>query len=78
MRVERAGPRLLLMHGDGLIAEGQKTIVELAIPECPRVLIGEQPPHQIRRHLNLGGRHPVHRHNDQSCHRGAIPGSEPT
>ena len=24
------------------------------------VLIGEQPPHQIRRHLNLGGRHPVH------------------
>ena len=29
-----------------------------------RVLIGEQPPHEIRRHLNLGGRHPVHSHND--------------
>ena len=35
MRVERAGPRLLLMHGDDLIAEAQKTVVELAIPECP-------------------------------------------
>ena len=35
MRVERAGSRLLLMHGDDLIAEGQKTVVELAIPECP-------------------------------------------
>ncbi len=23
------------MHGDDLIAEGQKTVVELAIPECP-------------------------------------------
>jgi hypothetical protein len=29
-----------------------------------RVLIGQQPPHQIRRHLNIGGRHPVHSHND--------------
>ena len=35
MRVERAGPRLLLMHGEDLIAEAQKTVVELAIPECP-------------------------------------------
>ena len=35
MRVERAGSRLLLMHGDDLIAEAQKTVVELAIPECP-------------------------------------------
>jgi hypothetical protein len=34
MRVERAGSRLLLMHGDDLIAEGQKTVVELAIPKC--------------------------------------------
>jgi aminoglycoside phosphotransferase (APT) family kinase protein len=29
-----------------------------------RVLTGEQPPHEVRRHLNLGGRHPVHSHND--------------
>jgi hypothetical protein len=36
MRVERAGSRLLLMHDDDLIAEGQKTDVELAIPECPK------------------------------------------
>jgi hypothetical protein len=27
------------------------------------VLIGEQP-HQIRRHLHLSGRHPIHRHNE--------------
>jgi len=33
-------------------------------PREVRVLIGEQPPHQIRRYLNLGGRHPVHSHND--------------
>src|SRR2546430_477527 len=26
------------------------------------VLIGEQPPHQIRRHLNVGGWRPVHSH----------------
>jgi len=48
--------------------------VELVVPAVreerhgqPRevsVLIGEQPPHQVRRHLNLGGWHPVHRHND--------------
>ena len=35
MSVERAGSRLLLMHGDDLIAEAQKTVVGLAIPECP-------------------------------------------
>ena len=35
MRVERADSRLLLMHGDDLIAEGQQTVVELTIPECP-------------------------------------------
>src|SRR6185503_15997248 len=28
-----------------------------------RVLISEQPPHQIRRHVDLGGRHPVHSHD---------------
>jgi hypothetical protein len=30
-----AGPGASLMHGDDLIAEGQETVVELAIPECP-------------------------------------------
>jgi hypothetical protein len=35
MRVERAGSRLLLMHGDDLIAEAYKTVAELAIPQCP-------------------------------------------
>ena len=54
--------------------------VQLAVPAVreelhgqPReigLLTGEQPPHQIRRHLHLGGRHPVHSHNDQSSHRG--------
>ena len=38
-----------------------------------RMLIREQTPHQIRRHLNLGGRHLVHRHNDKSCHPGLTP-----
>src|SRR4029077_18818084 len=28
-----------------------------------RVLISEQPPHQIRLHVDLGGWHPVHSHN---------------
>lgn len=41
MRVERAGSRLLLMHGEDLIAEGQKTVVELAIPECPSLRDGQ-------------------------------------
>jgi len=33
-------------------------------PGQVRVLIGEQPPHQNRRHLDLGGRHPVRSHTD--------------
>jgi hypothetical protein len=53
MRVERAGPRLLLMHGDDLIAEGH---LLFALLSCGYILFGVR----LEEH-DLADTHPEYR-----------------